>query len=90
MRTAAARPPAGKAAAKGTAAKRSSAKGTTAKPSKRPTGGHTRVPLGSSEMFVAREVAGALTDKDLKRLRAIFKRTLKRARKGDTKKKKKR
>ena len=91
-KTAVAKAPASNAAAKSTVAKSKAARSpvvtsTTAKRSKGPTSGHTRVRLGNSEMLVSREVAGALTDKDLKRLRAIFKRTLKRARKRDTKKK---
>lgn len=81
-KTAAARTTASKAAAKRPVVKRTTAKGST-----RTTAANTRVRLGHSEMFVSREVAGALSDKDLKRLRAIFKRTLKRARKTDTKKK---
>jgi hypothetical protein len=63
------------------------AKRTTARRPNRKTSGHIRVQLGKSEMFVSREVAGALSNKDLKRLRAVFKRTLKRARKRDRKKK---
>jgi len=78
--------PASKAVAKGTAAKRTVAKRTTAKRSKRTTSGHVRVKVGNSEMFVSREVADALTDKDLKRLRAVFKRLRKRARQRGTKK----
>ena len=79
--TAVAKAPASNAVAKGT---RRSTPGTR---SKRMTSGYTRVQLGDSEMFVSRELAGALTKKDLKRLQAVFKRTRKRARKGDTKKK---
>lgn len=71
-------------AARGPAAKR-----TPAKQSTRTTGGHTRVQLGSSEMFVSRDVADALTDKDLKRLRSVFKRAHKRARRAAAKNAKK-
>ncbi|MBK5296732.1 MAG: hypothetical protein JJE40_06195 [Vicinamibacteria bacterium] len=70
-----------------TPASKAVAKTTTAKRSTRTISGYRRVRLGHGDMFVAREVADALIDKDLKRLRAIFKRTLKRARKRDTKKK---
>jgi hypothetical protein len=66
-------------AARGPAVKSTAAKRTPAKRSTRTTGGHSRVQLGSSEMFVSRDVADALTDKDLKRLRAVFKRVRKRA-----------
>ena len=51
------------------------------KRSKRASSGQTRVQLGNSEMFVSGEMANALTNKDLKRLRAVFKRVRKRARK---------
>lgn len=76
---------------KGTSAKSTGAKGTgtksaTAKGAKRTTSAHVRLDVGSSEMFVSRDVADALTDKDLKRLRALFKRLRKRARKRTTKK----
>lgn len=61
------------------------AKRASVKRSKRTISGYRRVLVGQSDMFVTREVADALTDKDLKRLRAVFKRARKRARKGDTK-----
>ena len=73
VKTAAARTP-----AKG-AAKSPVAKGTPARASKRTSTAPMRVQVGTSEMFVPREVAEALTDKDLKRLRAVFKRARKRA-----------
>ena len=74
VKTAAAKTP-----AKGAAPK---SPGKTARASKRASA-PVRVQVGTSEMFVPREVAEALTDKDLKRLRAVFKR----ARKRGTKKK---
>jgi hypothetical protein len=80
-KTAVAKTPAKNAVAKSTA------KSTTTKPSKRTTSGYTRVQVGNSEMFVSREMAGALTNKDLKRLRAVFKRVSKRARKRAAKQK---
>lgn len=61
---------------------------TPAKRSKRPASGTVRVKLGSNAMVVSQTMADALTRKDLKRLREIFKRALKRAREGDEKKKK--
>jgi hypothetical protein len=78
---------AGSAVPKSTAAKSKVANKTTATGSKRTTSGYTRVPLGDSEMFVSREIAGALTKKDLKRLQALFKRMRKRARKRGAKQK---
>jgi len=60
---------------------------TIGKRSKRTTTGYTRVRLGDNEMFVSREIAGALTKKDLKRLETVFKRTHKRARKRAAKQK---
>jgi cytochrome c553 len=71
--------------AKGTAVESTGAPRTTAKRSKGTTSAHVRVKVGSSEMLVSRDVADALTDKDLKRLRALFKRLRKRAKKRATK-----
>lgn len=75
-KTAVAGTPARNVVAKSTVAKRA-----TTKRSKRTISGYRRVQVGHSEMFVSREVADALTDKDLNRLRAVFKRMLRRARK---------
>ncbi len=86
-KTSIARTSASSAAPKGTVAKSKVAKKTLAKGSKRTTSGYTRVPLGDTEMFVSREIAGALTKKTLKRLQAIFKRTSKRARRAAAKQK---
>lgn len=80
-KTAVAKAPAKNVVVKGTAAKSTVAKRTTTKRSKRTISGYRRVQVGHSEMFVSREVADALTDKDLNRLRAVFKRMLRRARK---------
>jgi hypothetical protein len=74
VKTAAARTPARGAAARGPVAK-----GTPAKSSRRTSAAPMRVQVGSSEMFVTRDVAEVLTAKDLKRLRAVFKRARKRA-----------
>ena len=60
---------------------------TPAKRSGRTTRGYTRVQVGQVEMFVSRDVAAAMTDKDLNRLRSVFKRIRKRARKRAAKKK---
>lgn len=81
-----AKTPASNAAAKGAASKGTEAERATAQVSKRSTSAHVRVKVGNSEIFVSRDVAGALTDKDLKRLRSLFKRLRKRAKKRATKK----
>lgn len=86
-KTSVARTSATSAAPKSTTAKSKVARKATAKGSKRTTSGYTRVPLGDNEMFVSREIASALTKKDLKRLQAVFKRTHKRARKRAAKQK---
>jgi hypothetical protein len=67
-------------------AKNAAAKKTTTQKSNRTTSGYVRVQVGSSDLFVSRETADALTNKDLKRLRAVFKRVRKRARKRTAKK----
>jgi hypothetical protein len=85
-KTAVAQAPASDAVGKGAAVKSTAGKGTPAKRPKRTSGGHTRVQLGSTEMFVSREMAEALTAKDLRRLKAIFKRARKHAQKAAKKK----
>ncbi len=59
----------------------------TNKRSERTTGGYVRVVIGNSDMFVSSETAAALKNKDLKRLRAVFKRLRKRAQKSTARKK---
>jgi cell division septation protein DedD len=57
------------------------------KRSERTTSGYVRVVIGNSDMFVSSETAAALKNKDLKRLREVFKRLSRRAQKSTARKK---
>jgi hypothetical protein len=76
-----------KPTAKSAPAKSPAAKVATSKRSERTTSGYVRVVIGNSDMFVSSDTAAALKNKDLKRLRAVFKRLSKRAQKSTARKK---
>jgi cell division septation protein DedD len=76
-----------KPTAKSSPAKSPASKVATSKRSERTTSGYVRVVIGNSDMFVSSDTAAALKNKDLKRLRAVFKRLSKRAQKSTARKK---
>jgi hypothetical protein len=72
-------------AAKKSAARPARAGATTASKKKAggPTAGVVRLKFGAHEVWMARAIAGALSSKDKKKLKALLKRAGKRARKAD-------
>jgi hypothetical protein len=75
-----------KPTAKSAAVKSPAPKIATSKRSERTTSGYVRVVIGNSDMFVSSDTAAALKNKDLKRLRAVFKRLSRRAQKSTARK----
>ena len=73
--------------AKSAAVKSPAPKVAKSKRSERTTSGYVRVVIGNSDMFVSSETAAALKNKDLKRLREVFKRLSRRAQKSTARKK---